>query len=74
MEKYVIVKNTLKKIKKFNLTGRTLEFKLRSVPTNVEPVTWIKNAINEVVEKAVEDLEPTDKVGFTFCSKELFRA
>ncbi|KAG5872176.1 hypothetical protein JTB14_010737 [Gonioctena quinquepunctata] len=32
MEKYLIVKDTVRKIRKFNLSGRTLEFKLRPTP------------------------------------------
>ncbi|KAJ8969907.1 hypothetical protein NQ317_009132 [Molorchus minor] len=51
MEKFVIVKDTVKKVKRFNLAGRTLEFKIKPLPENEEPVGWIRDAINQVITK-----------------------
>ncbi|KAJ8932303.1 hypothetical protein NQ318_013122 [Aromia moschata] len=73
MEKFFIVKEALKKVKRFNLTGRTLEFKINPIPTGKEPVSWIKEAINEVIQRGTEGLAPEDQVGFSFCSKEFKR-
>ena len=73
MEKFIIIKDTIKKVKKYNLIGRNLEFKLKSVPEGVEPVGWVRDAINQVVQKATNGLQPSDHVGFSFCSKEFNR-
>ncbi|KAJ8962384.1 hypothetical protein NQ318_018368 [Aromia moschata] len=73
MEKFFIVKEALKKVKRFNLTGRTLEFKINPIPTGKEPVSWIKEAINEVIQRGTDGLAPEDQVGFSFCSKEFKR-
>lgn len=74
MENFQIIKDITKKIRRFGLHGRTLQFKIKPAPANEEPVRWIKNAINQIVEKGIEGLKPTDKVGFTFCSKEFNRS
>jgi G:T-mismatch repair DNA endonuclease (very short patch repair protein) len=73
MEKFTIIKDSTKKVRKYNLTGRTLEFKLRPVPDGVEPISWIREGIKQIVERAVGNLQPTDRVSFTFCSKEFNR-
>ncbi|XP_050512049.1 uncharacterized protein LOC126888071 [Diabrotica virgifera virgifera] len=73
MNKFLVTKDTFKKIRKFGLQGRTLEFKIRDVPQSEEPVGWVKKAIEEIVLKGTEGLEPTDQVGFTFCSKDFAR-
>ena len=70
MEKFTIVKEVVKKIRKYNLTGRTVKFKLKPVPLATEPVGWVKEAINQVITKATEGLEPSDHVGFSFCSND----
>ncbi|KAJ8962391.1 hypothetical protein NQ318_018375, partial [Aromia moschata] len=62
MEKFFIVKEALKKVKRFNLTGRTLEFKINPIPTGKEPVSWIKEAINEVIQRGTDGLAPEDQV------------
>ncbi|XP_050497600.1 uncharacterized protein LOC114327782 isoform X2 [Diabrotica virgifera virgifera] len=73
MNKFLVTKDTFKKIRKFGLQGRTLEFKIRDVSQSEEPVGWIKKAIEGIVLKGTEGLEPTDQVGFTFCSKDIAR-
>jgi len=73
MEKFIIIKDTIKKVRKYNLTGRNMEFKLKPVPKGAEPVSWIREGVNQVISKATDNLDPTDYVGFTFCSKEFSR-
>ena len=73
MEKFLILKDSVKTIKRFNLQGRRIEFKLKSLPDNVEPVRWIKNALTDVILYATSNLSPQDQVGFNFCSKNLER-
>uniref|UniRef100_A0A6P7HBJ7 Uncharacterized protein LOC114346644 n=1 Tax=Diabrotica virgifera virgifera TaxID=50390 RepID=A0A6P7HBJ7_DIAVI len=73
MNKFLVTKDTFKKIRKFGLQGRTLEFKIRAVPHSEEPVGWVKKAIEGIVLKGTEGLEPTDQVGFTFSSKDFAR-
>ncbi|XP_031342339.1 uncharacterized protein LOC116170237 [Photinus pyralis] len=70
MEKFLIVKDVTHKVRRFNLSGRTLEFKIKPVPKDTEPVHWVRNAISQLVNRSVEDLEPQDMVGFSFCSKD----
>lgn len=73
MENFIIIKDTVKKVRKYNLTGRILEFKIKNVPQGIEPVSWIREAIRQVIDTATKDLQPTDHVGFSFCSKEFSR-
>ncbi|KAJ8965523.1 hypothetical protein NQ317_019537, partial [Molorchus minor] len=73
MEKFIIAKDFVKKVKRFNLTGRTIEFKIKPVPSNEEPVSWIKEAVNQVIQKGTQDLSPDDQVAFSFCSKDFKR-
>ncbi|KAJ8966230.1 hypothetical protein NQ317_013404 [Molorchus minor] len=73
MKKFIIVKDALKKIKRFNYTGRTLEFKIKPIPPGEEPVKWLRDAINQIIEKGTEGLRTGDQVGFNFCSKDFQR-
>lgn len=73
MEKFILIKDIVKKVKRFNLIGRTLEFKIKPVPRGEEPVSWVKEAICQVIEEGTKDLAVGDKVGFTFCSKDFKR-
>lgn len=73
MDKFIIVKDTLKKIRRFNLTGRTMEFKIKPVSDGKEPVGWIKEAVNQVIAEGTKDITPGDQVTFSFCSKDFSR-
>jgi G:T-mismatch repair DNA endonuclease (very short patch repair protein) len=68
-EKIIIFKEYFKKNRRFNLEARTVEFKIKPIPLHVEPVSWIKDAIKEIVLRTTKHLKSTDQVGFTFCSK-----
>ncbi|KAJ8909931.1 hypothetical protein NQ315_005650 [Exocentrus adspersus] len=70
MEKFVIAKDFVKRVRRFNLMGRTLEFKIKSIPEGQEPVSWVRDAINQVIAKGTEGLRPEDQVAFSFCSKD----
>ncbi|KAJ8915407.1 hypothetical protein NQ315_008296 [Exocentrus adspersus] len=73
MEKFVIAKDFVRKVRRFNLTGRTLEFKIKPIPSGSEPVSWIRDAINQVITKGIEGLHPEDQVAFSFCCKQFSR-
>ncbi|KAJ8910238.1 hypothetical protein NQ315_002562 [Exocentrus adspersus] len=73
MEKFVIAKDFVRKVRRFNLTGRTLEFKIKPIPGGAEPVSWIRDAINQVIAKGIEGLHPGDQVAFSFCCKQFSR-
>lgn len=73
MESYIVVKDFSKNIRRFNLRGRTVEFKLKSVPANVEPVGWIKEALGDIIKHVTVDLLPTDQVAFNFGCNDLAR-
>ncbi|XP_018568461.1 uncharacterized protein LOC108908806 [Anoplophora glabripennis] len=73
MEKFVIIKDMLKKVRRFNLMGRTLEFKIKPIADGIEPIGWIKDAVNQIIAKGTEALDPQDQVAFSFCSKDFLR-
>lgn len=68
-DRYNIIKDHMTNIKRFNVRGRKMEFQVKQVPENVEPIAWIKEAINEVITYGTKHILPTDKVGITFCGK-----
>ncbi|KAJ8912819.1 hypothetical protein NQ315_014402 [Exocentrus adspersus] len=77
MEKFVIAKDFVKTVSRFNLVGRTLELKIKSISEGQEPVSWVRDAINqrslsylygELI--CAEGLSSADQVAFSFCSKD----
>jgi len=73
MHNYIVVKDQFRKNRRFGLDGRTIEFKMKPIPPDVEPVGWVKNVIKEIFENATKGLDPQDQVGFSFCSKDFSR-
>lgn len=67
---YTVIEEETRKLKKFNLKKHKLLFKLNPVPQTEDPVSWVKNGIQAIFEKSVEDLNPEDRVGFTFSSND----
>lgn len=67
-----MVENTIETNHKF---GQTLEFKIKPIPQDAEPVWWvnINNNNKGVVERATEELEHSDQVGLTFCTNDFAR-
>ena len=68
MAKFTITSEAVKTVRRFNLEGRTVQFRINSIPQDAEPVAWVKGAIQEIVAHATSHLQPNDKVGITFCS------
>ena len=68
MAKYVIASEAVKTVRRYHLEGRTVQFRIKPIPQDVEPVGWVKGAIEEIVERSTSNLQPQDKVGITFCS------
>lgn len=53
----------------FKLTQRTVEFKLNSLPTEVnDPEAWIKTGLREIYDHATENIKVDDRVGLTLSS------
>ncbi|KAJ8909914.1 hypothetical protein NQ315_014921 [Exocentrus adspersus] len=73
MEKFLVVKDYMKTVRRYNLTARTVEFKIKPVPNGEEPVNWVRDAINQVIEAGTQNLQPEDQVSFSFCSKDFKR-
>ncbi|XP_018574533.1 uncharacterized protein LOC108913463 [Anoplophora glabripennis] len=73
MSKFFIIRDAVKKVRRFNLVGRTLEFKIKPVPVGEEPVGWVKEAIQQAIAKGAEGLNPEDQVSFSFCSRDFVR-
>lgn len=70
MNKFIVVKDTLKKVKRFNVVGRTVEFKIKPVPSDENPEKWIKDAVGQALSHATQQLDPQDYVGVNLCSKD----
>lgn len=64
--KIEIVQDSTRIVRRFNIQGRTMSFTIKPVPSEAEPVSWFKEAIEEIVRLSVEKLLPTDKVGVSF--------
>ncbi|XP_030761194.1 uncharacterized protein LOC115886248 [Sitophilus oryzae] len=73
MEKFIVVKDFMKKVPRFGLTGRKVEFKIKPVPNGEDPIKWTKGAIEDILKKGVEGVAPSDQVGINFCSKDFTR-
>lgn len=73
MEKFIIVKDIADTKHRFNLKKRTLEFKIKTIPSNEDPVKWVKEAITQLTEEILREVEPTAMVGFTLCSPNFSR-
>ena len=67
MAKYTISSESVKSVRRYNLEGRTVQFRLNTIPQDAEPVGWVKGAIEEIVRRTTSHLQPMDKVGITFC-------
>lgn len=67
MRKFIIAKDDVRQIKLFGLRGRTIDFKIKEPPKNIDPVSWIKSALSDVVDLTTRELNPRDKIGFSFC-------
>lgn len=73
MEKITIVKSFVKKVKRFRLAGNSLVFKINPIPENENPVVWIQAALHHAINKVTEEVNPNDKIGFTFSSNNFER-
>lgn len=48
MGKLIIIKDAVQKLRRYNMIGRILQFKLNPIHSGVEPVAWIRDGINEI--------------------------
>lgn len=69
MSKFVIEKDYNIYIKRFNVRGRKVEFKIAPIPKNAEPSSWIKTSVEDVIQHVLKGLQPNDQVGITFCGQ-----
>lgn len=69
MSKFQITKDYTTRVKRFNISGRRIEFKINSPPENKEPISWIKSSIEDIVKYAMQEINPSDQVGITFCGE-----
>ncbi|XP_055918297.1 uncharacterized protein LOC129950379 [Eupeodes corollae] len=68
-ERFEIIDEMVTRIKRFGLNGRKIQFKIKPVPENKEPTSWIREGLNGMFKHALKDLDPLDKVGITFSGK-----
>ncbi|XP_030757090.1 uncharacterized protein LOC115882961 [Sitophilus oryzae] len=73
MEKFIVVKDSMKKVPRFGLTGRKVEFKIKPIPEGEDPMKWVKGAVEDILQKGTEGVAPNDQVGLSFCSKDFTR-
>lgn len=65
--RYKIESESVTCIKRYNIYGRKTKFTITSVPDNVNPIDWIKGAIHQIIRDVTKEVNPTDKIGITFC-------
>lgn len=70
MERFSVVSSSEVTVKKFNLKGTRVTFKINQQNLFEDPSEHFKKAIKDIVENLVSDVEPRDKIGFTFSGKE----
>lgn len=67
---FQIVNEISKTNKKYKVVRRSVCFKIKAIPENIEdPEAYVKKAIKDVVEYVASDVDPEDKIGFTFGSE-----
>lgn len=70
MEKFLVIKDLQRTVKRFNIKGKSVQFKIKPIPKDENPIVWIKDAVTQVINKVTEDVHADDKIGFSFCSKD----
>lgn len=69
----MIVKDNTCHVKRFNYTGRRVEFRIKPVPSDENPEKWIKEAIDQVFVYSTANTQPDDYVGVNVGSKDFRR-
>lgn len=67
--KFEILNETVLKVKKFGITGKRIDFKIKQIPVEVEPSVWIKNAVEDIIKHITKDVTAEDQLGMTFSSE-----
>ncbi|XP_055390586.1 uncharacterized protein LOC129619368 [Condylostylus longicornis] len=62
MKAYTIESENISVIKRFNIQGRVIKFKVKAAPSQLEP-------IEQVLKYILEGVAPTDQIGLTFCDE-----
>ncbi|XP_055843189.1 uncharacterized protein LOC129909999 [Episyrphus balteatus] len=65
-ERIEIISDDITRTEKFNLTVRKINFKIKPVPENQEPISWISESMEGVFRHGLKGVDPKDKVGITF--------
>ncbi|XP_055374404.1 uncharacterized protein LOC129607410 [Condylostylus longicornis] len=50
---YTIESENISVIKRFNIQGRVLKFKVKAAPSQLEPIDWFKNAIEQSISEGL---------------------
>lgn len=64
----IIVSEKEKNFKRFRAMGREIVIKIQNPPQEANVVNWLEEAIFELYNLIVRDIDPDDFVGFTMCS------
>ncbi|XP_055908156.1 uncharacterized protein LOC129942989 [Eupeodes corollae] len=64
--RFRIVSREVTTVKRFNIKGNKINFKIKPIPIDEEPTTWVRDAIEGIAEFVFKEIDGDDKVGVTF--------
>lgn len=70
MNRFEIISECNTKVRKFNLIGRKICFKIKSLPNNENPLSWVKESVSDVIKYLKSNIDEEAFVGLTFSSNQ----
>ena len=59
--------------KRFRLNIQCVQFKIKAVPKNIEPLIWIKSAVDGIINMCLSKTSVGDKIGFTLSGESFLK-
>lgn len=72
MNRFEIIKQQVTHVKRFNLYGNKIQFKIKRNNASEEPLESFKEGLKDVVKYVSDSVQENDLIGFTFCG-EMFK-
>lgn len=69
MVKFQIEEDAITYIKRFNIRVRKIEFKIAPIPANAGTASWVKSAVEGIMQHVIKGFQPSDQIGITLCKK-----
>ena len=60
-----VMEETEREYKRFKTNGRVLRARLRESPLDVNPIVWVKEGLQELLNYLLRDANPNDQIGLT---------